>query len=712
MKRFCLTITAILTGVLMMAQSNLDYVNMMIGTTVGGTTPAVSTPFGMTQWVAATRVNTISATPYCYDDNHIIGFMGTHQPAIWMGDYGFMTLMPQIDKPQTDPEVRAAALDRSKEASSPYYYKVEYDGITTEFTATSRAAIFRIHYPKGHMPLLMLEAWRDHDSGFLECVSDDEVYIVNSELMNSDKDRSFAGISPEVPSLKCHYVMHFSKPFRDVKDVTVREVSRATGEDRLVHQNTFLEFDSEVIEIRIGSSFIDKEQAEYNLDHEIPAGTSFEAVKEKVRAEWVEKLDRIEVESDDMEQKISFYTAVVRTLQLPREASEYGRYYSPFDGKIHEGIFYNDYSLWDTFRAEHPFLQLLCPERVNGMMEALVHMYEQGGWLPKWPNPTYSGIMIGSPADIVIADAYVNGFRGYDLNKAYEAIRKDAFVAPDNDLESRWADRGKWNGHVESRGGLTNYLKLGYVAADKTNESVSRTMEFGLADYCIAQMAKGLGKKSDYKALMKNSRNYRNLYNPETGFFQARNSDGSFVSNPNAGFTEGDRWTYRFCFMQDVAGGIKLMGGTDKFMAALDENFSGGHYVHSNEPGHHYAYLYDYCGRLDKVQSLIPGIISNYYHNAPDGLSGDDDCGQMSSWLIFSSLGFYPVTSASGVYALGIPAFKKAVFHLENGDLVIEAPELGQSPVLDKVYWNGRKLKEPFLPVREIFKGGTLRFAK
>ncbi|MGI6224254.1 MAG: GH92 family glycosyl hydrolase [Prevotella sp.] len=711
---FCLTLTS-----QSRAQDNVDFVNMMIGTygergaDYGGTVPAVSTPFGMTQWVASTRINNISRTMYYYGDNSIMGFMATHQPAIWMADYGFMTLMPQVDSLLTDAESRQVRFSHSSEVSTPYYYKVSCADILTEFTATSHAACFHIVYPAGHNPLLMLEAGREHQGGGIEIHPErNEIYIYNCEQMNSDEDRPHANIGPKAPNLKCSYVLRFSQPFKTYGTWKDNHVTQGKRSEAGSHVGGYVEFasDNHDVEIRIGNSFIDKQQALQNLDKEMPHDLAFDQIVGQVRKAWNDKLSLIQVDSDaEYDKKVSFYTAMVHTMQLPREASEYGRYYSPFDGKVHEGIFYNDYSLWDTFRAEHPLLQLLCPERVDGMIEALVHMYEQGGWLPKWPNPTYSGIMIGSPADAVIADAYINGFRNYDVDKAYEAIRKDAFVAPDGDESNNWADRETWTGNYESRGGLTNYLRLGYVASDKTKESVSRTMEFGIEDYCVAQMAKLLKKKDDYKQLIRNMKNYRNLYNPKTGFFQARRYDGSW-DNPEEGFTEGDKWTYRFCVMQDVNGTIELMGGKDAFIKALDDNFNGNHYVHLNEPGHHYAFLYDYCGRLDKVQGLIPSIINKNYHNHPDGLSGNDDCGQMSAWLIYASLGFYPVLPASGSYALGIPAFKHIKVHLKKGDLVIDAPQLGSSPTLDKVYWNGQPIKSCFIAVKDIMNGGHLSF--
>ena len=348
------------------------------------------------------------------------------------------------------------------------------------------------------------------------------------------------------------------------------------------------------------------------------------------------------------------------------------------------GVSYNAYSLWDTFRAQHPWLLLTNPDRVNDMITSLTQMYKEGGWIPKWPNPTYTNIMIGTHADAVIGDAYVNGFRGYDLQEAYKAIRKNAFSPPRNDESFRWGDRHFWNGGYEARGGLTNYIKSGYVASDKTNESVAATLEFAMDDYCIAQMAKGLGYMEDYNLLMQRSQNYKNLFNPQTGFFQARKSDGSWDKS-DAGFTEGGSWTYRFCVMQDAPGMIELMGGKEQFVKNLDENFDKGHYRHDNEPGHHYVYLYDYCDRLDKIQERIPEILAANYKNKPDGLSGNDDCGQMSAWYLFSSLGFYPLTPASGEYALGIPHFKEVTLKLaDNKQLKITAKDPDKNKLLTK----------------------------
>ena len=397
-------------------------------------------------------------------------------------------------------------------------------------------------------------------------------------------------------------------------------------------------------------------------------------------------------------------------MQYPREFSEYGKYYSPFDDKVHEGVSYNAFSLWDTFRAQHPLLLLTAPERVNDMITALVQMYKEGGWIPKWPNPTYTNIMIGTHADAVIADAYINGYRNYDVESAYQAIRKNAFTPPVDDEQHRWGDRALWNGSYEARGGLTDYLKLGYVAEDITDESVARTLEFALDDYCIAQMANKLGYEEDYKILMRRAKNYKNLYNPQTGFFNAKNKDGTWA-NAHAGFTEGSNWVYLFCVMQDVAGMIELMGGKKAFIDKLDTTFDGGHYRHDNEQGHHYAYLYNHCNRLDLTQIRIPPILESHYKNKPDGLSGNDDCGQMSAWYIFSCMGFYPLTPASGEYALGIPRFNNITVELPKGKVLhIKADNPAKNKKLTSIKFNNKKLKQAFIPVDELMNGGMLEF--
>jgi len=719
MNKNILRISALFMLLLVVGQMNarepVDYVNMLIGTTgkhhteYGGTTPAVSEPFGMTQWCAATRINGISKTMYHYDDSKLLGFMGSHQPAIWMGDYGYFTMMPQSGKLKIGTDERAVTLDRTSEVATPYYYSISYtDGekITTEFTATSRCSFFRINYSANGKAILFLEAGREKDGGGIEIIPDKQ------EIRIYNKERHDSHLGPRLYNFRGYYVLKFSKPFSAFGTWKEDVAEKGKLVDCGSNVGGYIEFENgtDPVEIKIGSSFISYAQAETNLNNEIPSGATFESIKESVKKAWSDNLKKLSVKGASEDELTVLYTSFFRTLQYPREFSEYGNYYSPFDEKIHQGVSYSAYSLWDTFRAQHPWLLLTSPHRVNDMITSLVNSYKESGWIPKWANPTFANIMIGTHGDAVIADAYVNGYRQYDIEEAYNAIRKDAFQPPLNDESYRWGDRHFWNGSYEARSGLTNYMKSGFVASDKTDESVARTLEFAMDDYCVAQMAKGLGRTDDYNILMKRSSNYKNLYNPETGFFQARKSDGSW-DQLDVGFTEGANWTYRFCVMQDVPGMIELMGGKEKFMQVLDENFDKGHYRHDNEPGHHYVYLYNHCGRLDKAQERIPGIITANYKNKPDGLSGNDDCGQMSAWYLFSSLGFYPLTPASGEYALGIPRFEEITFDLpDNKQLKIKANNLDKNKTLTKIKLNGKVLDRPFIKVKDIMEGGLLEF--
>src|SRR2546427_291127 len=611
-----------LCGLNAFGQARIDDVNPMIGTLApsvydyGGMIPGVATPFGMTHWTAMTRENKISVYSYNYSDQTIEGFLGTHQPAIWMGDYGYVSLMPSTGELKTSQKL---PFSHQAEISAPNYYAVkmgdEGKSIKAELTATTR------------------------------------------------------------------------------------------GEE---------------IEVKIGTSFISIDQARDNLRREIP-GWDFDRVKTEGRRIWNEALGKIKIQGGTKDDRVNFYTAMYHTLLFPRTFSEYGRYYSAFDDRIHNGVSYNDYSLWDTFRAEHPLLLLTQPDRVPEMITSLLQMYDEGAWMPMWPNPTYSNIMISTHADSVIADAYVKGFRGFDLKKAYAATYKDAMTPPDGDIHNRWLDRAPWTA-FEARGGLTWYKSLGYVPQDRTDESVSRTLEFAYDDFCVAQLAKAAGKMDDYEMLMKRSRNYKNLYDSSIGFMRPKKADGSWDEESWAsredrkpGFTEGSPWTYLFCEMQDIPGMVALMGGKERFNAKLDENFAGGHYRHDNEPGHHYTYLYDYSGQPWKTQERVRETMLTHYHNAPDGLSGNDDCGQMSAWYIFSAMGFYPVTPGSPVYAISSPLFTRATVMLQGpykkGPFTVIARN--QSPknkYIQSSRLNGHPLNEPFIRHSDIANGSTLVF--
>ncbi|MCA1629077.1 MAG: GH92 family glycosyl hydrolase [Acidobacteria bacterium] len=707
------------------AQQPVDEVNVMIGTTgpsvydYGGMIPGVAAPFGMTHWTAQTRDNKISVYSYNHKDATIQGFIGTHQPAIWMGDYGQVILMPQAGELKTSKKLPFSHAD---ETAAPNYYSVKMDDhgkpIRAEMTATTRAGFLRFTFPASKTSHVVVTASRaEKTEGFVE------VDAKAREITGYNPDRMSSELGPPLPNFKGYFVIQFNKPFASSGtwegDHTHSGEKRRTGHHVGAYA-TFPTTQGEAVEVKVGTSFISVEQARDNLRREIP-GWNFEGVRAEGRRVWNEALGKIKIQGGSRDERVNFYTAMYHSLLFPRITSEYGRYYSAFDDKIHNGVSYNDYSLWDTFRAEHPLLILIEPERVPGMITSLLQMYDEGGWMPKWPNPTYSNIMIGTHADSVLADAYVKGVRGFDLKKAYEAAYKDAMTPPDGDAHNRWADRAPWTAY-EARGGLTWYKSLGYVPIDKTDESVSRTLEFAYDDFCVAQLARAVGKRDDYEMFMKRSRNYKNLYDPAVGFMRAKRSDGSWdeeswasTEDRKPGFTEGSPWTYLFCEMQDIPGMIALLGGDEKFAAKLDENFAGGHYRHDNEPGHHYPYLYDYCGQPWKTQEQVRKVLDEHYHNSPDGLSGNDDCGQMSAWYIFSAMGFYPVTPGSTLYAVGSPLFARATIMLKGpyrkGPFTMIARN--QSPrnrYIQSATLNGNPLNEPFIRHSDIADGSTLVF--
>jgi predicted alpha-1,2-mannosidase len=708
------------------AQEPIDEVNPMIGTTgpsvydYGGMIPGVTVPFGMTHWTAQTRENKISVYSYNYKDATIQGFLGTHQPAIWMGDYGHVSLMPYSGELNTtSPKLPFRHED---ETSAPNYYSVKMGGadspINAELTATARAGFLRFTFPASNASHIIITASRsEHTEGFVQ------VNATEREIVGYNPERQSAELGPPLPNFKGYFVIQFDKPFASSGTWEGEEIHSQSSQQsgrRIGAYASFPTTRGEVVRVRVGTSFISIEQARDNLKREIP-DWDFDRVRTEGRRVWNAALGKIMIQGGSRDERVNFYTAMYHSLLFPRIFSEYGRYYSAFDDRVHSGVSYNDYSLWDTFRAEHPLLILIEPERVPGMITSLLQMYDEGGWMPKWPNPTYSNIMIGTHADSVIADAYVKGIRGFDLKKAYAATHKDAFTPPRGDATNRWLDRAPWTA-FEARGGLTWYKSLGYVPQDRTDESVSRTLEFAYDDFCVAQLAKAAGRVEDYKLLMKRSRNYKNLYDPASGFMRPKKADGSWDEESWAsredrkpGFTEGSPWTYLFCVMQDVPGMVELMGGRERFAARLDENFSGGHYRHDNEPGHHYTYLYDYVGQPWKTQELVRETMTTHYHNAPDGLSGNDDCGQMSAWYIFSAMGFYPVTPGSTTYALGSPLFEKATIRLQGpykrGPFTVIAKN--QSPenrYVQFVTLNGHELHEPFIRHSDISNGSTIVF--
>lgn len=709
-------------------QDVVKYVDPLIGSEktargYGRTLPLVEPPFAMTGWIPQTRQNKISQLSYEWHDAAITGFMGTHQPALWMGDFGYVTIIPQVgEKLRTGPEERGLPFTHADEQSHPDIYKVVMDAgdgqkLAGEMTATAHAGMMRFRFPAKGVARVLVEASRPGVKGWAA------VDVARGEITGWNPHRMDAHLGPgsmpnagaaALPNFKGYFVVQFrQKPLRGA----------VYGEPGKEYHGAYLEFaPGQMVEVRVGTSFISLDQARANLKSEMPLW-EFDVLRRTLHAEWQHKLAKLQVTGASQDELVRLYTAYYRTQLFPRDMTEYGRYYSGFDDKVHTGTSYTAYSIWDTFRAEMPWLTLTAPERFDGMVTALLNDYKEGGWLPKWPNPSYTNIMIGTHADSILAEAVRTGFHGFDRKLAWEAAYKDATVPPDGDTHRRWLDREE-KVPYEARGGLTYYLKLGYIPVDKTDEASSRTIEDSYDDWCVAQLAKAMGKEAEYKTLLQHSLNARHLYNPALHLMNGKKSDGSWApisgkgmgdtraNRRDAGWTEGDAWVYTWGALHDQAGLMQLMGGADNYVKYLDEHFAGGHNDHNNEPSHHYGYLYDMAGQPWKTQLRVREIARAHYGIGPAGLIGDDDCGQMSAWLIFTAFGFYPVNPASGDFMIGSPLYKTMSLRLASGRMfrVVAMNNSEDNLYIQSATLNGRSLDKPVITWEDIQRGGTLRF--
>lgn len=707
-------------GALGVDRDPVSYVNPLIGTQksaigYGGTMPFVTPPFGMTDWTPQTRQNKISITSYYYDDGTISGFIGTHQPAIWMGDYGYLTLMPQVGPLRTAPEDRKLPFTHADEVAGPEYYAVSLPTgnkafIRAEMTATERCAIFRFRFPKNDSGRVLVESSRPGIAGFAA------VDTNAHEITGYNPHRMDAHLGPKkLPNFKGYFVVQFRQAPENMKTYGDQDKKLSTSRGAYADFKT-----GELVELRVGTSFISIDQARLNLQHEIPEW-NFDAIRHKLHSVWAEKLGRLRIDGTTDREKTRLYTALYHALLYPRIFSEYGRYYSAFDDQVHAGQSYTAYSIWDTFRAENSLLTLFAPERINGMITALLQDFKEGGWMPKWPNPSYTNIMIATHADSLVAEAVRKGFDGFDRELAWQAVYKDAMTPPDGDTTRRWVDREERTPY-EARAGLTYYKQLGYIPTDKTDEAASNTLEDSYDDWCVAQIAKALGREADHRFFLRRALNDRNLYNPAVGLMNGKTSNGNWAplggsqdtptNRSVSGWTEGDAWVYTWAPLHDLAGIIRLMGGAEPSAAKLDAHFKGGHNVHSNEPSHHYAYLYDFVGQPWKTQAKVREIAAAEYGYDAGGLDGDDDCGQMSAWLLFTIMGFYPVNPASGEYMIGSPLFKRVELKLDNGKIFrVEMQNNSDKNIyIQSAMLDGHALNIPLITWEEVQSGATLVF--
>lgn len=698
-------------------ETPVDWVNTYIGTQgegseYGGTMPFVTAPFGMTNWTAQTRENRISVSSYEYDDTTISGFIGTHQPAIWMGDYGYVTLMPEVGDVKVAADSRKMAFSRADEVTTPYYYSVKLHSasgkqIFSEVTATEHCGYLRFTFPQDSKASVYVEGTRPNVKGEIA------IDVQRREIAGSNPDRMDSHLGPfRLPNFRGYFVVRFNRGIAIGHTITGVRSLPDEIETQSTNAGAYATFDAKggnVVEVQVGTSLISIEQARANLDTELPQW-NFDAVRAALKKTWNDKLGIFALEGASDSERHIFYSGLYHALLYPKDISEHGRYYSGFDDKVHNGASYTAFSIWDTFRAENSLLTLVAPERIGAMVQALLQDYQEGGWMPKWPNPSYTNIMIATHADSLVAEAINKGFKGFDPALAYKAVYKDAMTPPDEDETRHWYDGEPYTPY-EARAGLSYFKKLGFIPADKTSESASSMLEDTYDDYAVAQVAKAVGNTKDYAFFIERSGAYEHIFNPATGFMQARNSDGSFAS-PDAGWTEGDKWVYLFAPLHDIAGVMKLMGGEAAFNARLDEHFSGGHNQHDNEPSHHYGYLYDYGGQPWKTQARVRQIAKDAYADTPTGILGNEDCGQMSAWYIFTAMGFYPLNPASGDYMIGSPLFARTSMHLPNGKTFTVSARNNSA---DNVYiqsatLDGKPLDVPFITYKQIEAGGELAF--
>lgn len=705
------------------------YVDPFIGTAyTGHTYPGATTPFGMVQ---VGPDNGIKGWEFCsgyhHDSKTIMGFSHTHLSGTGAADMGDIMLMPVIGNVPFSPgeEENPSTGYRSyfshdSEQASPGYYRVKLEDyhILAEMTATARVGFHRYTYPASVKSGIMI----DLGHGIGDRTTESYIKVLDPQTLVGMR-RSSGFIYDH-----CYYFCaRFSKPLEQLvsyEDSVVSDKQQVTGKiTRMLVQ--FSTEDQEVVKVKVGLSTASEKAAINNLDTEVP-GWDFDAVHRQAENLWNRYLKRIEIKPMDEGERISFYTSLYHALLMPNLVTDVDGSYSGWDHRLHkstEGDLYTNFSLWDTYRAEHPFLALMYPEENSRFVRSLLERHRQTGLLvTNEYGMCETWCMIGNHAIPVIVDAYLKGDETFDPEFAYEAIKHA------QTFEHNKAD---WS----------TYDKLGYFPYDvSSEESVSRTMESGYDDYCVAQMAKEMGKDEDYQFFMNRSKFYKNLFDPEYQLARPKDSEGNWKApfDPYAllnktgkrDYTEGNAWQWTWHVQQDVPGLINLFGTKESFVEKLDSLFfvdvdslpghveipdvTGliGSYAHGNEPSHHIAYLYTYAGRPDKTAEIVRKVFDQFYLPKRDGLCGNDDCGQMSAWYMFSAFGFYPVDPVSGEYIFGAPQLHEATLHLPNGKtFTIKANNLSSgNKYVKAIRLNGKPTDYFSIKYNDIENGGTLEF--
>ena len=708
----------------------VQYVNPLVGShstgglSTGNTYPAIALPWGMNFWTPQTG-NMGNGWCYTYDAEKIRGFKQTHQPSPWMNDYGMFNIMPECGEDYIfDENKRASWFSHKAEVSKPHYYKVylaDYD-IVTEVAPTSRAAIFRFTYPAGKS-YLVVDAF---DRGSYVKIIPEQNKIVGYTTRNS-------GGVPK--NFKNYFVLQFDRPFTVTAICDAGKENKSALEATSKHAQGVVGFTTkrgEQVNVRVASSFISIEQAEQNLKE--LGNKSLEEVAEAGRQEWNKVLSTIDVQDEsDVDRLRTFYSCLYRSVLFPRSFYEINAkgevvHYSPYNGETLPGYLFADTGFWDTFRALFPLVNLMWPSMSQKMQEGWANAYKESGFLPEWSAPGHRACMVGNNSASVVADAYLKGVRGYDIDALWEAVKHGANA----DLPRTTSGRKQWK----------TYNKLGYVPYDSINESAARTLEYAFDDWSIYKLGQALGKpEKEIKVYAEHAMNYKNLFDKEHNLMRGKLANGEWAPNFNPfkwgdAFTEGNSWHYSWSVFHDPQGLIDLMGGTETFNQMLDSVFilppifddsyyggviheiremqimNMGNYAHGNQPIQHMIYMYNYSGQPWKTQYWLRETMNRMYNAHADGYCGDEDNGQTSAWYIFTAMGFYPVCPGSNQYVLGAPYFKKMTLHLENGkDVVVTAPENSDvNRYVQKLTVNGAEHKVNYVNHADLLQGARMDY--
>jgi predicted alpha-1,2-mannosidase len=715
-----------------------NYVNPFIGTggfpnwVCGFNFPGATVPFGMVRLSPETMsfynsTKDFSTSGYYYGDNKILGFSHTRLAGTGATDGGHFLFTPTTtpyDKIDFQLDY-AHKFSHNDETAFPGYYRValKKEGIVAEHTATERCGFHRYTFPKGSNKNMLIHITNTTGN---HRATEGYVNIIPKRNEIEGSVRTFGSFASRFGGIQVYFVAKFDQPFSDYGIWDGQTMNKKKLDKKSDRLKIYLKFSEESINAKVGISHVSIENARLNLKTEVDA-LDFEEILDRAKAKWEEKLGSIQIEGGLENEKKIFYSALYRSFQMPTTFNDVNGEYKGFDKKIHQATdfsYYTDLSLWDTFRTVHPLFNLIARSEQRDMLVSLVEMSRQGGSLPRWPSGYgYSNSMLGSPADMVIAESYLKGIRDFDVQLAYKKMRQVALEPIPKDSSAA------------GREDIEGYISYGYCPTEFGDEAVSKTLEYSWADHSISLLAKELQLHEDQGLFEEHSKFYKNLWNPDTQYFQPRHKDGRFVekfkplqltytdwdNEYTKDYTEGSALQWRWAVPYDTDGLISLFKDKTYFVCELNNFFAkadpnkatwtpGSYYWHGNEPDIHAAYLFNAVGRPDLTQKWVRWILDNKYDNSYIGIDGNDDAGTLSAWYIFSSLGFYPI-AGTDIYQLGAPLFKSAIMQMDEHQLTIGTENYDPNNIyVKKILLNGRPLDRNWIRHKEIANGGQLTF--